>query len=439
MKNVNGKPVIHVVTMGCSKNLVDSEFLLGQLKRGDVHLTNDIDAADTVVINTCGFIEAAKQESVDAILEAVERKKNGSLKKIVVMGCLSDRYKHELKNEIPEVDLYFGANNIQEVVEGLGVDYRKELLGERVISTPRHYAFLKISEGCDHPCSFCAIPIMRGKHGSKSIDDLVHETRFLAASGVKELNVIAQDSTSYGLDLYGERRLDGLLAELAGVDGIEWIRLMYAYPAQFPARVLDAYRSHPEIVRYLDMPVQHISDNVLKSMRRGITGRATRQLIENIREKVPGMALRTTLIVGYPNETERDFDLLCDFVKQTKFHRLGVFTYSHEEGTTACDLGDPIPQAVKEERKSIVMEIQKQISEERNESLVGSTRRVLVDRTEDGLFVGRTEWDAPEIDQEVFVSPHNDVRVGEFYNVRITGSTEYDLSGMLADEAISGN
>ncbi len=426
-KRTNGKPAINIVTMGCSKNLVDSESLLGQLNHGKVHLTKDIDAADTIVINTCGFIEAAKQESIDAILEAVERKKDGRLKRIVVMGCLSDRYKDELKKEIPEVDLFFGSNNIQEVVEGLGSDFRKDLLGERVVSTPRHYAFLKISEGCDNPCSFCAIPIMRGKHRSKAMERVIAEAQFLASGGTKELIVIAQDSTYYGLDLYGERRLDALLNGLTTVEGIDWVRLMYAYPAKFPMSVLDVFHDHPKICRYLDIPIQHFSDDVLRSMRRGVSSRAIRELIDSIQKRVPGIALRTTLIVGFPNETEKDFQMLCDFVRETKFHRLGVFTYSHEEGTTAYELGDPIPLAVKEERRNELMDLQKQISEERNESLVGLTVKVLIDRKEDGIFVGRTEWDAPEIDQEVFVEGSDNIVVGNFYDVKITGSTEYDL------------
>jgi ribosomal protein S12 methylthiotransferase len=429
MKNngTNGKATIHVVTMGCSKNLVDSEFLLAQLKHGSVHLTKDIDAADTVVINTCGFIEAAKQESVDAILEAVERKKLGGLKKIVVMGCLSERYRRELREEIPEVELFLGSNNLREVVEGLGSDFRKDLLGERVLSTPRHYAFLKISEGCDHPCSFCAIPIMRGKHRSKRHEDIIAEAQLLAAGGTKELIVIAQDSTYYGVDLYGERRLDALLNDLGNIPGISWVRLMYTYPAQFPSSLLDLFQANPRMCRYLDMPVQHISDSVLKSMWRGISSRATRELIANIQNKVPGIALRTTLIVGYPGETENDFQMLCDFVEETKFHRLGVFTYSHEEGTRAYELQDSIPQAVKDERRDILMRIQQRISEERNESLAGKSVKVLVDRKEDGMFVGRTEWDAPEIDEEVFVDDCHGVRVGDFCEVEITGSSEYDL------------
>lgn len=420
--------------MGCSKNLVDSESLLGQLRGGGAGLTSTVEDADTVVINTCGFIESAKQESIDAILEAVERKKKGLLKKIVVMGCLSERYKKELMQEIPEVDLFFGSNNMKDVVMELGGDYKKELLGERVLSTPSHYAFLKISEGCDNPCSFCSIPIMRGNHRSKPIEEIEREVKFLRSHGVKELILIAQDSTYYGLDLYGERRLAALLSMLAETQGIEWLRLMYAYPAKFPLDVLDVFRSHPQICRYLDIPVQHIADNVLKSMRRGISSRKTRELLDTIRDTIPGMALRTTLIVGYPDETEKDFQLLYDFVGEMKFHRLGVFTYSHEDGTSAYPLGNPIPSTVKEERRESLMNLQKGISEARNQALIGSRTKVIIDREEDGVFIGRTEYDAPEIDQEVFVQSATSLGIGKFYEVRITGAVEYDLYARILSE-----
>ena len=420
--------------MGCSKNLVDSESLLGQLKLSGSALTNSVEDADTVVINTCGFIESAKQESIDAILEAVERKKKGELKKIIVMGCLSDRYKKELMLEIPEVDVFFGSNNIKEVVQELGADFKKDLLGERVISTPNHYAFLKISEGCDNPCSFCSIPIMRGKHRSKPTDEVLREARFLTSHGVKELIIIAQDSTYYGLDLYGERRLSSLLGMLAEIKGVDWLRLMYAYPAKFPLDVLDVFLDHPNICRYLDIPVQHISDDVLKSMRRGITSRMTRELLNTIKNFIPGMALRTTLIVGYPGETEKDFQLLYDFVEEAKFHRLGIFTYSHEDGTSAYPLGDPIPSTVKEERRETLMNLQKNISESRNEAMIGSRKNIIIDRAEDGVFVGRTEWDAPEIDQEVIVQPDPRLAIGQFCEVEITGSTEYDLYAAIPTE-----
>ncbi len=420
-------PKITVVTMGCSKNLVDSETLLGQLKASGKNLTDNVDDAETVVINTCGFIDAARQESIDAIVEAVERKKKGDFKKVVVMGCLSERYKRELMQEVPEVDAFYGSSNLREIVENLGGDYRKELLGERVLSTPKHFAFLKISEGCDNPCSFCSIPIMRGKHRSKSLEDIEKEAGLLCAQGVRELILIAQDSTYYGLDLYGERRLAAVLSTLAEKKGIEWIRLMYAYPAKFPLEILETMKSHRNICRYLDIPVQHISDDVLKGMRRGISARKTYELLETIRTAVPDIGLRTTLIVGFPGETEKDFQMLCDFVRDTKFHRLGVFTYSHEEGTTAYPLGDPLPETVKQERKEAIMSLQQDIADDRNRALVGSTLKVLIDRKEDGIFVGRTEWDAPEIDQEVFVRSESFLAPGSFCDVRITGSAEYDL------------
>jgi len=426
------KPTINVVTMGCSKNLVDTEALIGQLKTNGLSLTKNVDDADTIVINTCGFIEAAKQESVDAILEAVERKKNGGVKKVVVMGCLSERYKRELMQDIPEVDVFHGSDNISDVVLELGGDYKRELLGERVITTPNHYAFLKISEGCDNPCSFCSIPIMRGKHRSKPFEKVEQDAQYLCSQGVKELIVIAQDSTYYGLDLYGERRLGALVTKLAGIKGAEWIRLMYAYPSRFPTDVLNVFRDYPVMCRYLDIPVQHISDKVLKSMRRGISGRKTRELLDTIRAKVPGIALRTTLIVGYPGETEKDFQLLYDFVEDFKFHRLGVFTYSHEDGTAAYPLGDPVPAEVKEERRGVLMRVQKEISEQRNQDLVGARVKVILDRREDGVFVGRTEWDAPEIDQEVFVESEASLKVGEFCDVDIMGATEYDLYARVA-------
>ncbi|HTY37555.1 MAG TPA: 30S ribosomal protein S12 methylthiotransferase RimO [Bacteroidota bacterium] len=415
------------MTLGCSKNLVDSEVLLGHLNAGHAHLVDDVNDADIAVINTCGFIEAAKQESIDAILEAVERKNQGKLKKVVVMGCLSERFAKELAAEIPDVDAYFGSHHLEQVVRELGVDYKQELLGERRLTTPSHYAYLKISEGCDNPCSFCAIPLMRGGHVSRSPQQIITEAEHLAARGVKELILIGQDTTYYGLDLNEERQLDRLLSGLAVVKGIEWIRLMYAYPAKFPRSILRVMRDHPHICRYLDIPVQHASDDVLKSMRRGITNRALRDLLHEIKSVVPGIGLRTTIIVGYPTETDRDFEQLCEFVGEMRFHRLGVFTYSQEEGTTAFELGDPIPAEIKEARRSKIMELQQQISEEHNESAVGTEVKVLIDRNEDGLYVGRTEWDAPEIDQEVYVRSERALEVGSFVVARVTHCTEYDL------------
>ncbi len=423
----NRKQKISVVTLGCAKNIVDSEVLLGQLKAGRAEVVENIHEADVAVINTCGFVEAAKQESLDAIIEAVAKKNAGKLKKVVVMGCLAERYAKELALEVPEVDAFYGTRQLKEVLNEVGVDFRQELLGERSLSTPSHFAYLKISEGCDHPCSFCAIPLMRGVHRSRPEEVILKEARFLAHQGVKELIVIAQDSTYYGMDLHGERRLHRLLDRLAEVEGLQWIRLMYAYPSKFPTEVLSVMAENRKVCRYLDVPLQHASDSVLKSMRRGITNRATRELLEKMRSTIPDIALRTTLIVGYPTESDRDFEVLYDFVKETEFHRLGVFTYSQEEGTFAYDLGDPVPPSVKEERREAIMELQQGISEKRNESLIGSNVRVLVDRKENGFAVGRTEWDAPEIDQEVFIKGNGDLYVGNFYDVTIVDSVEYDL------------
>ncbi len=421
------KSKINVVTLGCPKNLVDSEYLLGQLKHSSVQLVANANDADTVIINTCGFIKDAKQESIDAIMEAVGKKNHGELKKIVVMGCLSERFKKELAAEIPEVDSFFGTNQLPDVLKDLSVDYKSELLGERLLTTPMHYAYLKISEGCDNPCSFCAIPLMRGQHRSKPIEEVVHEARLLAKKGVKELIVIAQDTTFYGLDLYGERRLAKLLGELNGIEGIEWIRLMYAYPAKFPLDVIEAFQKFPKLCRYIDIPIQHCSDSVLKSMRRGITQRSTRDLLLRLKCEISDVALRTTLIVGYPNETEDDFKALCDFVKEMRFHRLGVFTYSEEEGTAAFELGDTVSEEIKEERQATVMEIQKDISEQHNASLIGKKVKVLIDSQDAEFFIGRTEWDAPEIDQEVFVRSGQPLKAGTFHTVSITDAVEYDL------------
>ncbi len=421
------KEKVHVLTLGCEKNTVDSEVLMKQLKLNNMELIADPNKADTVIINTCGFIRDAKQESIETILQAVERKKHGKLGKVIVMGCLSERYATEMQKEIPEVDLFIGANKMDKVVQALGGDYKYELLGERLLTTPGHFAYLKISEGCDRPCSFCAIPLMRGKHLSKSEDDLVHEAHLLGEQGVKELILIAQESTYYGMDRYGERKLASLLDRLSAVDGIEWIRLMYAHPAQFPLDLLDVYNRTPKLCRYLDMPVQHISDNVLKSMQRGITGRATRELIQTIRSKVPDIVLRTTLIVGYPNEGEKEFNELVEFVHEARFDRLGVFTYSQEEDTQAFNLGDPVPNEVKEERKQIIMEIQKEISLEKNEEYIGKTIRVLVDEQEGDVSHCRTQFDAPEIDNSVMVTSSAHFSPGMFYDVDVTDAMEYDV------------
>jgi ribosomal protein S12 methylthiotransferase len=420
---------VHVITMGCAKNTVDSEKLLAQLKLSNVELTSTIEDADVAVINTCGFISTAKEESIDMIIRNVKLKSKGKLKRVYAMGCLTERYRAELQAEIPEVDGFFGSNQMQDVLEELGADYKAELLGERSLSSPTHSAYLKISEGCDNPCSFCAIPLMRGRHVSRPMTEILSETRLLAERGVKEVVVIAQDTTCYGLDIYQQRRLPELLAAIADVDGIEWVRLMYAYPAKFPLEVLDTIANHPRICKYLDMPVQHIADPVLRSMRRGISKRALLELIDTVRYRVPGVALRTTLIVGYPHETVQEFEELLEFVQRTRFERLGVFTYSHEEQTTAYQLADRIPESEKERRKALVMNAQKEISLLHNENLVGTKQRVLVDRLEAGRYVGRTEHDAPEIDNEVFIDTQRHLKPGTFIGVDIEDASEYDLYG----------
>lgn len=431
MSDEGKKQKVHVITMGCAKNQVDSEKLMAQLRLSDIEITDDFEQADIAVVNTCGFIEAAKQESIDMIIANVKRKSRGRLKKVYAMGCLTERYREDLVAEIPEVDAFFGSNQLSDVVRTLGGEYKYELLGERVLTTPHHYAYLKISEGCDNPCSFCAIPIMRGKHVSRPLQDIVDEGRLLASRGVRELVVIGQDTTYYGLDLAGSRRIASLLTSVADIPGIEWVRLLYAYPAKFPLDVLEAIAQHPRICKYIDMPVQHIADPVLKSMRRGITSRATRKLIEQIRTAVPGIAMRTTLIVGYPDEGEKEFLELAEFVRDTRFDRLGVFAYSLEEGTSAHPLGDPVPAKEKQRRVNEIMRIQQEISTENNEKLIGSRQRVLIDRSEGGRFVGRTERDAPEIDNEVFVETARKLESGNFYEVEIVDSSEYDIYGRL--------
>ncbi|HLX13430.1 MAG TPA: 30S ribosomal protein S12 methylthiotransferase RimO [Bacteroidota bacterium] len=426
------KDKVHLLTMGCSKNTVDSEVVMAQLRANNWELTENPEDAGIGIINTCGFIEAAKNESIQTILQAVEMKKQGKLNKVIVMGCLSERYANELRKEIPEVDAYIGANKMDEVVRTVGGEYKDELLGERLLTTPRHYAYLKISEGCDNPCAFCAIPIMRGGHVSKPMERVLLEGKRLAALGVKELIIIAQDSTYYGLDMYGRRALPELLERLAEIDGIEWIRLMYAFPAKFPMELIDTFKRTPKVCRYLDMPIQHISDSVLKSMRRGISSRALRELIGTIRAEVPGIALRTTLITGYPAETEEDFAELLEFVKETKFDRLGIFTYSQEDDTFAYPLGDPIPEEVKENRRNLIMEAQREISLARNESIVGKTMRILVDQKEGATAFARTEHDAPEVDNEVTIDDGGMLIEGRFYDVEIVDSAEYDLFAVPA-------
>jgi ribosomal protein S12 methylthiotransferase len=423
------KNKIGIITLGCSKNTVDSERLINQLRLNNFDLEKNPGKADTVIINTCGFIEAAKEESINTILSAVELKKAGKLKKVIVTGCLSQRYKEDLIKEIPEVDVFFGTEDYEGILKNLGGDLKYELLGEREISTPKHYAYLKISEGCDNPCSFCAIPIIRGGHKSKPIESLIEETEFLAAKGVKELVIIGQDTTDYGKDLYGKRNLAELLNKLSGVKGIEWIRLLYAYPSHFPEDLFDEIAGNPKICKYIDMPLQHISDNVLKSMRRGITARRTKQLINKLREKIPGITLRTTFIAGYPNETEQDFNELCDFVKEMEFDRIGVFAYSIEEDTQSFKLGDTITQEEKEERLAGLMEIQNGISFEKNKSLIGHELRVIVDKLEDNNYFARSEKDAPEVDGDIIIPKGKEkLEIGRFYNVKIISSSDYDLS-----------
>lgn len=431
MKTKSTKKKVNIVTLGCSKNIVDSEVLYSQLKANHIEVEHESvkDDANIVVINTCGFIDNAKQESVDTILRYVEAKQQGLVEQVYVTGCLSQRYKPDLEKEIPEVDQYFGSMHLPQLLKALGADYKHELIGERQLTTPQHFAYFKISEGCDRPCSFCAIPIMRGKHVSKPIEQLVKEAQHLARNGTKELLIIAQDSTYYGLDLYNDRKLPELLRSLSDVNGIEWIRLHYAYPSQFPLEVLDVMNERDNICKYIDMPLQHISDNMLKTMRRGITRKRTQELVDTVREKVPGIAFRTTLIAGHPGETEDDFEQLVEFVQYNKFERLGIFTYSHEEGTHSHTLADDVPQEVKEERAAVIMELQQDISANINRSRVGQTLKVLVDRKEGNHFIGRTEFDSPEVDNEVLISAQHYVRVGDFVNVHIDSAEEFDLYG----------
>lgn len=420
-----------MITLGCSKNIVDSEVLLAQLQGNAIPVAHENDEnANIIVINTCGFIDRAKEESINTILEYAEKKEQGEIDQLFVTGCLSERYRDDLEKEIPVVDAWFGTMELPSLLKKLGADYKQELLGERTLTTQAHYAYLKISEGCDRPCSFCAIPLMRGKNQSRSIEFLTQEATFLVSKGVKEVILIAQDLTSYGLDLYGARRLNDLLISLAGVPGLEWIRLQYAYPSQFPEEILDTIRDYPNICKYLDMPLQHISDKMLKSMRRGITKRRTIELLKTIREKVPGIAIRTTLIAGYPGETEQDFQELVDFVQEQKFDRLGVFTYSHEENTHAYSLEDDVPDAVKQERVEEIMEIQQDISYALNQSKIGKTLKVLVDRKEGKFFIGRTEADSAEVDNEVILRGNiQNAQIGNFVTVKIVDAEEFDLIG----------
>ena len=424
-----GKKKINVVTLGCSKNVYDSEVLMGQLEASGKNVVHE-EKGDVVVINTCGFIDNAKEESINTILEYVDLKNQGIVEKVFVTGCLSERYKPDLEREIPDVDQYFGTRDLPILLKHLGADYKHELVGERLTTTPKHYAYLKISEGCDRPCSFCAIPLMRGKNVSQTIEKLVKEAEGLAKNGVKELILIAQDLTYYGLDLYKKRALGELLEALVKVEGIEWIRLHYAFPTGFPMDVLEIMKREPKICNYLDIPLQHITDSILKSMRRGTTQEKTTKLLKDFRAAVPGMAIRTTLIVGYPGETQEDFNTLKDFVQEMKFDRMGCFAYSHEENTHAYLLEDDVPDAVKQERANEIMELQSQISWDLNQEKVGQTFKCIIDRKEGGHFVGRTEYDSPDVDNEVLIdaSKHY-VKTGEFVMIKIIEATEFDLYG----------
>lgn len=429
-------PKVYVHTLGCSKNQVDSEVLLAQCKANQFTIAKKPQGSDVLVINTCGFIESAKQESIDHILEGVELKQAGKISKLVVMGCLSHRYADQLKEEIPEVDSFFGTEHLPQIIESLGGKYKYDLIGERQLSTPKHFAYLKISEGCDNPCSFCAIPIMRGGHKTKPMEHVLGEAIKLKKSGVKELILIGQDLTYYGLDLYGERKLDELLLRLSDI-GFDWIRLLYAYPAKFPVSILPVIRERENICNYLDMPIQHTSTEVLKSMRRGVTENRLRELLGLIRDEVPGIRLRTTLIIGYPNETRAEFDKMMDFLRDVRFDRLGVFPYSQEDDTTAYTLGDPISYEEKMDRVKEVMELQEEISMDHNMNLIGTEMKVLVDRIEDGIAYGRTEYDCPEVDNEFVIQGATDgfdvstLKTGAFYTAEVTDVEAFDLFGIV--------
>ena len=432
---IKNKPRVNVVTLGCSKNIYDSEILMGQLKGNHfdvVHESENVGSDDIIVINTCGFIDNAKQESIDTILQYSALKEQGKVGKVIVTGCLSERYKPELEAEITNIDNYFGTNDLQNLLHSIGADYKHELIGERLLTTPSHFAYFKIAEGCNRPCSFCAIPLMRGKHLSQPIDQLVKDAQNLAKNGTKELILIAQDLTYYGLDLYGKRNLDELLRRLSDVNGIEWIRLQYAYPSGFPMEILDVMNERENICKYMDMPLQHISDSMLKSMRRGTTKQKTIDLVNTIRDKVPGIAMRTTLITGYPGETQQDFEEMQQWVEDTKFDRLGCFTYSHEEKTSAFALIDDVPADVKQERADAIMEIQQGISFDKNQEKIGNTYKVLIDKKDGDYFVGRTEYDSPEVDNEVLIDACIDyATVGSFVNVKVDTAEDFDLYGHI--------
>ncbi|MGB0828172.1 MAG: 30S ribosomal protein S12 methylthiotransferase RimO [Flavobacteriaceae bacterium] len=424
------KNKINVITLGCSKNIYDSEVLMGQLKASGKEVVHE-EEGNIVVINTCGFINNAKEESVTTILEQIQKKEAGEVDKVYVTGCLSERYKPDLEKEIPQVDQYFGTTDLPQLLKVLKADYRHELVGERILTNPKHYAYFKIAEGCDRPCSFCAIPLMRGTHKSVPIEALVQRAKILAKEGVKELILIAQDLTYYGLDLYKKRRLADLLKELVSIEGIEWIRLHYAFPTGFPEEVLEVMREEEKICNYLDIPLQHIADPILKSMRRGTTQAKTTALLHKFRERVPGIVLRTSLIVGYPGEKEADFETLKNWVKSMRFERLGCFTYSHEENTHAYHLKDDVPLDIKQKRSNEIMEIQAQISWEHNQSLIGQVYRCLIDRKEGNHYIGRTFMDSPDVDNEVLIdAAQYYLKLGDFTEVKITAATDFDLIGI---------
>ncbi len=425
------KQKIGIITMGCSKNAVDSERLMAQLKINDFEIVKDPNEADSLIINTCGFINPAKEESINTILEATALKKENKVKKVYVAGCLAGRYEVDLKKDIPEVDKYFGTEDYKGIVEELGGRLKTELLGERELTTPKHFAYIKISEGCDNPCSFCAIPLIRGGYRSVTIDELVTETKSLASKGVKELILIGQDTTEYGIDIYGKRNLNELLQKLSDVEGIEWIRILYTYPSHFPIEAIEEIAKNPKVLNYVDMPLQHISDNVLKGMRRGITKRKVIELVGTLREKIPNLTLRTTFIVGFPNETEKDFNELCEFVKDSRFDRVGVFNYSQEDDTTGFVLGDPISEDEKSKRNNKLMEIQNEISAEMNSSFIGRNMNVIIDSLEGDYYVARSERDAPEVDGEVLIEKDDDIVIGNIYNVKIIDYNDYDLIAKL--------
>jgi len=430
------KPInkINVITLGCSKNIVDSEVLIKQLDAGNLIVEHDSETTDTqtVIINTCGFINDAKEESIETILRYARARKKGEIQNLYVIGCLSERYKEDLRSEIPEVDRFFGVNNLEQIVKSLGIEYRRELIGERTLVTPGHYAYLKIAEGCDRKCAFCAIPLIRGKHRSRTIESLVNEAVYLAGQGVKELILISQDLSYYGLDIYREQRLKDLIDKLSEVPGIEWIRLHYLFPANFPVDILPVVQNKENICSYLDIPFQHIADPVLKAMRRGITGKETYGLINRIRKEVPGIALRTTLLTGYPGESEKDFAELKEFVLNVRFDRLGIFTYSHEEDTYSFNnYKDDIPKETKMQRAEEIMTIQEGISNKLNKEKIGNEYKVIIDREEGDYFVGRTEFDSPEVDQEVLIKPAKGLMTGEFCNILITGYDNFDLFGKV--------